>query len=105
MRKIKKGDNVIIIAGKDKGKSGKVLEVRPKESRIIVEGVNIVKKATRPKPPAKEGGIVSIPAPIHISNAMLLCVHCKMKTRVNFSLNKEGKKVRVCKKCKEIIDV
>lgn len=105
MRKIKKGDQVIVITGKDKGKTGKVMEVRPKESRIIVEGVNIVKKATKPKPPANEGGIISIPAPIHISNAMLVCIHCKKPTRVNFSFNKEGKKVRVCKKCKEIIDL
>ena len=101
--KIKKGDLVEIISGKDKGKRGKVLRVIPKEMKVIVEGVNIVKRHQRPNPRMREGGIVEREAPIYASKVMLVCPNCSQRTRVGFKVV-EGKKVRYCKKCGEIID-
>lgn len=101
--KIKKGDLVEVISGKDKGKRGKVLRVIPKEMKVIVEGVNIVKRHQRPNPRMREGGIVEREAPIYASKVMLVCPNCSQRTRVGFKVV-EGKKVRYCKKCGEIID-
>ncbi|MGC8753883.1 MAG: 50S ribosomal protein L24 [Thermosulfidibacteraceae bacterium] len=101
--KIKRDDFVLVIAGKDRGRRGKVIRVIPKESRVVVEGVNIVKKHQRPAP-TKPGGIVEMPAPIHVSNVMLVCPRCNRPTRVGFGFLEDGKKVRVCKKCGENID-
>ncbi len=101
--KIKKGDLVEIISGRDKGKRGKVLRVIPKEMKVIVEGVNIVKRHQRPNPRMREGGIVEREAPIYASKVMLVCPNCSQRTRVGFKVV-EGKKVRYCKKCGEIID-
>jgi len=101
--KIKKGDLVEVISGKDKGKRGKVLRVIPKEMKVIVEGVNIVKRHQRPNPRMREGGIVEREAPIYASKVMLVCPNCGQRTRVGFKVV-EGKKVRYCKKCGEIID-
>lgn len=95
---IKKGDKVQIISGKDRGKQGTVLRAFPAESKIIVEGVAIVKKAVRPTQQNQQGGIVSQEAKIHASNAMLVCPECGQATRVGHE--KDGKnKLRVCKKC------
>lgn len=102
-RKIKKGDQVVVISGDDKGKVGKVIKVFPEKERIIVEGVNIVKRHRRFISADKPHGIVEMPAPIHISNLMLLCPNCGKKTRVGFRFEGE-KKVRFCKKCNETID-
>ena len=103
MRKVKKKDKVVVIAGKDKGKIGEVLKVIPKRNRVIVSKVNIVKKHKRPT--AEEpGGIIEKEAPIHISNVMILCPHCDKKTRVGFKIIEGSRKVRFCKKCGEIID-
>ncbi len=101
--KIKRDDFVLVISGKDRGKRGKVIRVIPKESRVVVEGVNIVKKHQKPTP-TRPGGIVEMPAPIHISNVMLVCPRCNRPTRVGFTFLEDGRKVRVCKKCKENID-
>ncbi len=101
--KIKKGDLVEVISGKDKGKRGKVLRVIPKERKVIVEGVNIVKRHQRPNPRMREGGIVEREAPIYASKVMLVCPNCGQRTRVGFKVV-DGKKVRYCKKCGEIID-
>lgn len=101
--KIKRDDFVLVISGKDKGKRGKVLRVIPKESRVVVEGVNIVKKHQKPTP-TRPGGIIEMAAPIHISNVMLVCPRCNRPTRVGFTFLEDGRKVRVCKKCKENID-
>ncbi|MGB9668183.1 MAG: 50S ribosomal protein L24 [Thermosulfidibacteraceae bacterium] len=101
--KIKRDDFVLVIAGKDRGRRGKVIRVIPKESRVVVEGVNIVKKHQRPAP-TKPGGIVEMPAPIHVSNVMLVCPRCNRPTRVGFGFLEDGRKVRVCKKCGENID-
>jgi large subunit ribosomal protein L24 len=96
--KIKKGDTVLVICGKYRGKTGKVLKVLPKEGKILVEGVNIVKKHQRPKREGEKGQIVELPAPIDISNVKLICPNCKKATRVEYKISK-GKKSRVCKKC------
>lgn len=102
MMKIKRGDLVLVITGKYRGKTGKVLKVFPKERKILVENVNIIKKHQRPKREGEKGQIIEIPAPIDISNVKLICPHCKKATRVGFTI-KEGEKFRVCKKCKKEI--
>lgn len=100
--KIKKGDTVLIISGKYRGKIGKVLKAFPREGKILVEGVNIVKKHLKPKRMGEKGEIVQIPKPIDVSNAKLICPKCKKPTRVGYEIiNKE--KFRICKKCKQKI--
>ena len=101
--KIKREDFVVVIAGKDKGKRGKVLRVIPKKQRVVVEGVNIVKKHQKPTANSP-GGIIEKPAPIHVSNVMLICPKCGTPTRVGFTFLEDGTKVRKCKKCGEVID-
>jgi len=98
MQKIKKGDTVLIVKGKDKGKKGKVIKVIPKEARIIVEGVNLVKKHLKPKRVGEKGKIVEIPAPLSWANVRLICPSCSKPTKVGFRFEGE-KKVRYCKKC------
>ena len=101
---IRKGDTVKVIAGKDRGKTGKVLRSVPEKSRVVVEKVNMVKKAMRPTQANPQGGISTVEAPIHVSNVMLVCPSCKEATRVSRKRNEEGKKIRVCKKCGKDID-
>lgn len=101
--KIKKGDVVLVVKGKDKGKKGKVLRTFPKEMKILVEGVNLVKKHQRPKREGEKGQIIQIAKPIFTSKVKLICPKCSKPTRVGFKI--EGKKkFRFCKKCKNIID-
>jgi len=102
--KIKRGDLVEVISGKDKGKRGKVLRVIPRERKVIVEGVNMVKRHQRPIPQLREGGIIEREAPIYISKVMVVCPSCDRRTRVGFKILENGDKVRYCKKCGEIID-
>ncbi|HRE48400.1 MAG TPA: 50S ribosomal protein L24 [Aggregatilineales bacterium] len=106
MQGIKKGDTVKVIAGKDKGQQGQVLDVLTKDNRVVVERVNIVKKAQRRQQVGRNqvGGIIEFEAPIDRSNVMLICTKCAEATRVNFRFNEEGQKVRVCKKCGQDID-
>ncbi len=101
--KIKAGDKVVVIAGKDKGKVGKVLKVLPEQERVIVEGVRIVKKHLRPSAKHPEGGIIEKEAPIHISNVMLVDPRTGEPTRVGIKFV-DGKKVRYAKKSGEVID-
>ncbi len=101
--KIKAGDKVVVIAGKDKGKVGKVLKVLPEEERVIVEGVRIVKKHLRPSQKYPEGGIIEKEAPIHISNVMLIDPKTNKPTRVGIKFV-DGKKVRYAKRSGEVID-
>ena len=101
---IRKGDTVKVIAGKERGKTGKVLRSVPEKSRVVVEKVNMVKKAMRPTQQNPQGGIMSVEAPIHVSNVMVICPECKQPTRVSHRVNEAGKKVRVCKKCGKDID-
>ena len=101
---IKKGDTVVVLTGKDKGKQGAVKQSFPQKQRVVVEKVNMVKKAMRPTQSNPQGGITSIEAPLHVSNVMLICPECKQPTRVSKRVNEAGKKVRVCKKCGKDID-
>ncbi|EDP74964.1 50S ribosomal protein L24 [Hydrogenivirga sp. 128-5-R1-1] len=108
--KIKKGDTVLVVRGKkdNKGKSGKVVRVIPEKNRVIVEGVNLVKKHLKEIPNVREGGIVEVEAPLHVSNVMLVCPNCKKPTRVGFRVVEEKgvlRKYRFCKKCNENIDL
>ena len=96
---VKKGDKVVVLSGKDKGKQGEVLVAEPAEGKVIVEGVAVVKKAMRPNAQNQQGGIVEKEAAIDASNVMLVCPSCGKPSRVGHDVNDEGKKVRVCKKC------
>jgi len=101
--RIKKDDKVKIIAGKDTGKSGKVLNIFAAKGKILVEGVNIIKKHLRARKDGEKGQRVETAAPIDVSNAMLICPSCKKETRVGYQISEDGKKVRICKKCKKNI--
>ncbi|CAM3884082.1 50S ribosomal protein L24 [Alicyclobacillus pomorum] len=101
---VKKGDKVVVIAGKDKSKTGTVLAVFPKEQRVIVEGVNIVKRHTKPNPLHPEGGIIEKEAPIHVSNVQLADPKTGQPTRVGYKFLEDGTKVRYAKKSGEVID-
>jgi large subunit ribosomal protein L24 len=102
--KIKRDDLVLVIAGKDKGKIGKVKKVIREKSRVVVEGVNVVKKHMRARGPELPSGIIQMEAPIHVSNVKLVCPMCGQATRVGFVIKEDGKKSRVCKKCGKEID-
>jgi large subunit ribosomal protein L24 len=102
---LKKDDKVKIIAGRDRGKIGKILKVIRKESRVIVENINLVKKHTRPSASNRQGGIIDQEAPLHQSNVMLVCNKCLQAVRVKMKFLEDGKKVRLCRKCNEMIDV
>ena len=95
---IRKGDDVMMLVGKDRGKSGKVLRVFPKDKSAIIEGLNLVKKHRRSKRQGQKGEVISAPRPVDWSNAMLICRHCKKPSRTGIKFE-NGKKIRVCKKC------
>ena len=96
---IKKDDLVVVLSGKDKGKQGKVLAVMPKESKVIVEKVNVVSRHTKPRKQGEEGGILKKEAPIYACKVMVVCPKCSKPTRVAHKVTADGKKVRVCKHC------
>ncbi|MEJ5338912.1 MAG: 50S ribosomal protein L24 [Aquificaceae bacterium] len=107
-QRIKKGDTVVVLRGKEKGKTGEVIKVLREENRVIVKDVNLVKKHLKEIPNVREGGIYEIEAPLHISNVMLICPKCERPTRVGIRTLREGdtlRKYRFCKKCKENIDL
>jgi large subunit ribosomal protein L24 len=97
--KIRKGDKVLVISGKDKGKKGKVARTLPRLGKIIVEGVNIQKKHVRSKKQGQKGQIVQVAAPLDISNLKVICNKCEKPTRVGYKITSGGKKNRICKKC------
>ncbi len=101
---VKKGDTVLVITGKNAGKKGKVIEVLPKDNRLVVEGVNVVKRHTKPSQQMPQGGIVEKEAPIAVSNVMIFCSKCNSPRRINKEIQANGKKVRVCNKCGEAFD-
>jgi len=103
-RKIKKGDTVQVISGKDKGKTGEVITVIPKEDKVIVRGVNVVKRHQRPTSHMRQGGIIEKESPIYVYKVALVCPSCGKPTRVGFKVLEDGSKVRYCKKCGEVID-
>jgi len=102
--RIRKDDTVVIITGKDRGKKGKVRRAFPNEDRVVVEGLNMIKRHSRARRATRQAGIIELEAPIHVSDVMLICNKCGNPTRVNFRLLDDGKKVRVCNSCREVID-
>ena len=107
MAKIKKGDTVEIISGNDRGVRGVVQRVLPKKDRAVISGVNIIKKHQRPTRAGRsevQAGVIEFEAPIHMSNVMLVCPQCDEPTRVGFTQQEGGHKVRVCKRCGEAVE-
>ncbi len=107
---VKRGHQVVVLSGEDRGKRGKVLKVSPDKNRVIVEGINFISRHMRPSASLPQGGIVKKEAPIHTSNVMVVCPKCNEPTRQAFKFMKEDKKhsrrkTRVCKKCGEMIEV
>jgi len=102
--KIRRDDTVLVIAGKDKGKTGKVRQSFPTEGRVIVDGVNIVKRHMKPQGTTRQAGIIEREAPIRISNVMLICTKCSHPIRIGFRPLEDGTKARVCRRCGEVID-
>ncbi len=101
MQKIRKGDIVRVIAGNDKGREGEVLQVLPKERRIIVKGVRMITRHLRPSAKHREGGIIQQEGPLDVSNVLLICPECDRPTRVGFVITESGEKLRQCKQCKK----
>ena len=101
---IRKNDNVQVVAGKDKGKKGKVRFVYPKKNRILVEGVNFIKTHSRARAQVRQAGIIEREAPINISNVMLICNRCNQPVRVGFRKLEDNRRVRICRSCSEVID-
>jgi large subunit ribosomal protein L24 len=100
--KVKKGDSVLIIAGKDKGKTGKIMKALPKEAKVLIEGINLRKKHTRPKREGEKGQVVEVPAALDVSDVKMICPKCGKVTRIGYKIEKDIKK-RICKKCKQEI--
>ena len=102
---IRKNDNVLVITGKDRGKRGRVLKVVPEKNRLIVEGVNLIKRHTKPNPGKNiKGGIVEREASLHASNVQLVCPECGAPTRLGSRRLDDGRRVRFCRKCKGVVD-
>lgn len=107
MQRIKKGDTVEVIAGKDLGERGEVTAVLPKDNRVVVQGINVMKRHQKAKQAGNQqipAQIVEFDAPLNLSNVMLVCPSCNKKTRVGFKVREDGFKVRVCKKCGKDIE-
>jgi large subunit ribosomal protein L24 len=101
---IRKNDNVLVIAGKDRGKKGKVRFAYPREGKVIVEGVNLQKKHSKARGEARQAGIIEREAPLNAANVMLVCAKCTKPARVGHRTLEDGKKVRYCTVCQEVID-
>jgi large subunit ribosomal protein L24 len=104
LARVKKNDTVMVIAGKEHGKTGKVLRVLPAENRAIVERLNMVKRHTKPRGPQNPGGIVEKEASIHLSNLMPMCERCNAPVRVGTRVLQDGNKARFCRRCNELLD-
>ena len=101
---IRKNDSVMVISGKERGKTGKVLRVNPKEDAVIIERINVVKRHTKPRGPQQSGGIVEKEASIPASNIMIMCDRCNAPVRIGRKVLADGDKVRVCRRCGEALD-
>lgn len=101
---IRKNDSVIVIGGKERGKTGKVLRVMPDKDAVVIERLNMVKRHTKPRGPQQPGGIVEKEAAIHASNIMILCDKCNAPVRVGHKTLADGKKIRICRRCSEALD-
>lgn len=103
--RLRKNDTVEVIAGKDAGKRGKILQVIPEKNRVLVQGVGFIKRHTRPNPQKNiKGGILEREAPIHASNVMIVCNECGRRTRIGFKALADGRKARVCRHCEGVLD-
>ena len=102
--KIRKNDTVLVIAGKDRGKKGKVRFAYPRKQTVLIEGVNFIKKHSRARGQVRQAGIIDLEVPIPVSNVMLLCDKCNHPTRIGFRFLEDGRKVRICCSCQEVID-
>lgn len=100
---VKTGDTVVVLSGKDRGKQGKVVAVSPKESKLIVEGVNVVSKHVKPRKAGQEGGIVKTEGAMYASKVQLVCPHCGKPTRIAHKIMDDGSKKRSCKKCSKVL--
>ena len=102
---IRRNDNVVVITGKDRGKRGRVLKVVPGSNRLVVEGVNFIKRHTKPNPQRQvKGGVVEREAALHASNVQLVCPECGKPTRLGSKVLGDGRKVRICRKCEGVVD-
>jgi len=102
---IRRNDNVVVITGKDRGKRGRVLKVVPSTNRLIVEGVNFIKRHTKPNPQRQiKGGVIEREAAVHASNVQLVCPECGKPTRLGRKILGDGRKVRICRKCEGVVD-
>ena len=101
--KLKKGDKVIITAGKDRGRKGKIEKIFPKTNRVLIPGINVYKKHARKQSEKKPGGIIEIVKPLPAANVALYCSKCKKPTRAGYQLDQSGNKTRICRKCQALI--
>ena len=101
---IRKNDTVLVIAGKDRGKKGKVRKALPENHKLIVEGVNMIKRHSKARGAARQAGIIELEAPLDVSNVMLICNKCNKPARVGSRFLEDGKKARICRSCHEVID-
>jgi len=104
LKRLRKDDIVLVIAGRERGKSGKILRVLPDDDRVVVEGLNIVKRHTKPRGVQSAGGIVEKEAPLHASNVMPLCQRCNKPARIGRRRDPDGSAVRLCKRCDETLE-
>ncbi len=101
---VRRGDTVGVIAGKDRGKRGKVLRVLPDSGRVVIEHVNMIKRHQRPTPKLRQGGIIEREGPLAVSNVLLVCGRCNRPVRMGIKILNDGRKVRVCRRCGESVD-
>lgn len=102
--KIKKGDMVMVIAGRERGKTGKVLSLRHDDAKVVVEKLNMIKRHTKPSQKVRQGGILEREAPVAVSNVMYFCGNCQKAVRLGIKTLEDGRRVRFCKKCKDVIE-
>ena len=101
---IRKNDSVMVIAGKERGKTGKILRVLPEKEAVIIERLNIVKRHSKPRGPQQPGGIVEKEAAVHASNVMIMCDKCNAPVRIGSKILADGKKIRICRRCNEALE-
>ena len=101
--KLKKGDQIKVTVGKDKGRKGKIEKVLPRANKVLIPGVNVYKRHTKPRGEKQPGGMVDVVKPLPVSNVALICPKCKQPTRVGYQVDKKGEKHRLCRKCRTLI--